>query len=219
MRVYLRVGLVGIIAGLAGKSVGQVPTPEKSVAQQAVGSEVRADVAQSKAAADVAPLIAAIRQGDVETVRSLLAAGADPNGAGKDGWTGLMSASRRDHLGMVEMLLGYGASVNAKSPDGVTALMAAANEGNTRSVQALLAAGAEPGIADTEGFTAAMRAAAKGYTEVVLLLERSQRLKPERPSDGLATPLHVAALMGRTDTVKALVANGANPNLIDKRLR
>jgi ankyrin repeat protein len=107
------------------------------------------------------PLADAARAGDVATVRSLLAQGADPNAvAGQNNWTPLLHAIHTHQVASVEALLSGGADVNRIAGDGVTPLMMAAGYGYGDIVLVLLKHGANPRIADSGGFHAIDIAAA-----------------------------------------------------------
>src|SRR5207245_861661 len=107
------------------------------------------------------PLADAARAGDVTTIRSLIANGADPNEvAGQNNWTPLLHAIHKGQIGSVQALLDGGADINRLSGDETTPLMMAAGYGYTDIVQLLLRRGANPRIADAEGFHALDLAAA-----------------------------------------------------------
>jgi uncharacterized protein len=57
----------------------------------------------------VQPLHAATAARDVESVRLLLEAGADPNAEQQEGWTALMAARRHGDQEIVDLLLSHGA--------------------------------------------------------------------------------------------------------------
>ena len=100
-------------------------------------------VARSRGASGTTPLMAAALYGDVELVKRLLAAGADPNGANTAGVTPLMWAAPRVEI--VQQLLDAGADVHARSEDGRSALVIAAGSGGAaRAVRLLLDYGANP---------------------------------------------------------------------------
>jgi ankyrin repeat protein len=98
--------------------------------------------------------IGAVRDGDVATVRRMLAQGADPNEpSGNNDWTPLMHAIHKNQLGSVGALLDGHADVN-RTVNGGTPLMMAAGYGYTPIVRLLLAHGADPRIRDLDGETA-----------------------------------------------------------------
>ncbi len=69
-----------------------------------------ADVgAVARNAMRVQPLHAATAARDVESVRLLLEAGADPDAEQQEGWTPLMAARRHDDADIVDLLLAHGA--------------------------------------------------------------------------------------------------------------
>lgn len=91
----------------------------------------------------------AARDGDVTLVRSLLAAGVDPNadfGAPR-GWSPLMHAAYGGHLAVAQLLLDRGARRDAVEVDRWgTALDIARDAGQSRMVELLAAAGVPPGV-------------------------------------------------------------------------
>lgn len=78
---------------------------------------------------------------------TLLARHADPNVAGKRGWTMLMDAARSGSLPMVEMLVRHGARVDARSLDGETAYGEALRQHRGNIADVLMKAGAVPATA------------------------------------------------------------------------
>lgn len=89
------------------------------------------------------PLMYAALYGDLDSVRRLLQAGADPNVANDAGATALMWAT--DSLEITSELVTHGADVNAKSADSRTPLLVAAGRhGAAPVVKLLLDHGANP---------------------------------------------------------------------------
>ncbi|MGV9558428.1 ankyrin repeat domain-containing protein [Streptomyces sp. NPDC003522] len=86
-------------------------------------------------------------------------------------------------------------------------------------VDALLRAGADPAAADRDGTTALYVASVQGSAGIVRrLLEAGA--PPDAESDGpgsQGTPLCAAACWGHTETVRALLAHGADPGLREDR--
>eukprot|EP01043_Picozoa_sp_COSAG02_P057045 COSAG02_NODE_6863_length_3318_cov_9.683753_1_plen_402_part_00 len=127
-----------------------------------------------------ADFIGACFGGDVDTVRRLLQAGADPYAA-NDIWDGapvLHIAAKSGHADCVEALLKGGANVGATDAEGWTALMCAAWDGHADCVEALLnVRGYDPLLnihaKDDLGRTALFMAAIHGRTDCCRLLLRA----------------------------------------------
>lgn len=123
-----------------------------------------------------AALIRALDNLDIETIKSLLAKGADIDVKAHDGQTPLIVAALEGDTALVKNLLERGAEINAKGIYGRTALMWAAAGGNDAIIQLLLDKGADVNARDNEGATALMRALnTQGITPLTtirLLLER-----------------------------------------------
>ena len=88
-------------------------------------------------------LLFAARNGDVETARALLAAGADVDDTAAAGTSALVVAAHSGHGALAAFLLDQGADPNAAEA-GYTALHAAVLRGEQALVGALLARGADP---------------------------------------------------------------------------
>ncbi len=119
-------------------------------------------------------LVEAAGTGDLQTLRTLLQHGADPNHADGRGMTALVAAARHGSVPAVEALLQHGAGPNR--PDGVnhwTPLMHAVHKNRIAAVRALLDGGAQVDCRGAHGETPLMMAAAYGYNPIVeLLLDR-----------------------------------------------
>ena len=96
------------------------------------------------------PLFFAARQGDVETARVLLDAGADINAAAAAGTSPLVVAAHSDHGVLAKFLLERGADPSLAGA-GYTALHAAVLRGNLDLVKALLERGADPNVVVQHG--------------------------------------------------------------------
>lgn len=91
-------------------------------------------------------LMCAALEGHTESVKNLLAGGADVNAKDGEGRTALMFAVINLHRDTVNVLLEHGTDVDARADDGGTAVMLAASCGDPLIVQALLNRG--PGLTD-----------------------------------------------------------------------
>jgi len=135
------------------------------------------------------PLIRAVAGGDVEMVRLLLGAGANPNAAGLlAGFTPVMISLEKPEI--LRELIAAGADVNLrtermkgmKTVSGGTALHLAAAVTNIEATRILLEAGAEVEARDENGLAPLDLALKRGLpTETsVALLEAGAALTPER---------------------------------------
>src|SRR5688500_13472001 len=91
-------------------------------------------VASLAAAADLR-LLEAVKNGDKETVRALLAEHLDVNTRSPDGATALHWAVHLDDLETAELLIRAGADVNAANDYGVMPLSLACTNGNAAMVE------------------------------------------------------------------------------------
>ena len=172
---------------------------------------------------------------DEELSKLLIAEGADPNRANDFGYTPLWQACNNGNAPLVELLLKAKASPNVKLWTGETALMTCSRTGTLNGVKALLARGADVNAKENErGQTALMWAAARKYPLVVKALidgkanvrERSKVMENYTPMKSRAynqnhylpkykggfTPLMFAAQAGDLESVKLLLAAGADVN-------
>ncbi len=161
------------------------------------------------------PVADAAMEGDIATVRALLAGGADVNAAQGDGMTALHWAAERGDADLAEMLLYAGAVVEPVTRiGGYTPLHIAARTGSDDVALLLLDAGADPAApAPGTGTTPLHLAATAGSAPLVTaLLERGA--DPNAREDGWGqTPLMFAASMNRADAIHALLAAGADPDI------
>jgi len=109
---------------------------------------------------------------DVELVKALLAAGANPKAATREGSiTPLSMACTNGSAAVIEALLKGGADANEKNANGTTALMTAASSGSVDALRVLLDHGADIQAKESaHGQTALMFAAALDRTAAVKFL-------------------------------------------------
>jgi ankyrin repeat protein len=179
------------------------------------------------------PLFFAGQNGNPTTVDMLLRGGADVNVSLKNGATALMYAARAGNAAAVTRLLEAGAAVNAReNARGETALMFAAASNRAGAVQTLLAHGADPAVTTRVIDVAARNAArGRGQDPAPAAVAAPGQAPPgqgqrgirgggngneERPPEvdtmGGMTALLFAARQGHAETVKTLIAGGADIN-------
>jgi hypothetical protein len=115
--------------------------------------------------ANSTPLMCAAHRGRVDTVRLLLAAGADPCARDEYDGTALDRAAENGHEAVVAQLIAAGADVNAQDRVGFTPLMRASGEGHVAVMEALVAAGASIHAEGHRGLNAWRWADAQGRPE------------------------------------------------------
>ncbi len=117
----------------------------------------------------------AARRGDLDTLRQLLAGGADIDARDAHGQTALMVAARHNHPAAVALLAGHGADLDHTAKFHLTALMIAVINGHVAIVRTLVSAGADRSVRGSgapgfHGKTALDLAIAAGQAEVIALL-------------------------------------------------
>jgi hypothetical protein len=126
------------------------------------------------------PLMHAVHKNQLESVRALLAAGAEPDFANPAGLTPLMLAAAQGEGAIVEELLASGADPRLKQPGGETALTYAATTADARCVRALLARAPDLRLGNTwEDWLAPKIARLRGRREVLALLRNPNRARTE----------------------------------------
>ena len=108
-----------------------IPTPEpfNSMSSNGEGLSYSPDVHFPKAKGGFTPLLFAAQQGDLDSTRILLEAGADVNEATPEDGSALVVASASGHEELALFLLEQGADPNAADVYGITALHYSLNEG------------------------------------------------------------------------------------------
>ena len=158
--------------------------------------------------------IAAGGHGD-ETVRMLLAHGAQVDAARADGLTPYVLAVRSGNRGAAETLAAAGADASRLTP--MDRLLAACLDGNEAEARAILAK--HPRLVGSMDADAAraihLTLDDADVTRLVLMLSLGWPLEVESEWGG--TILHWAAWWGRVNQVQALLAHGAPVNVRDSR--
>lgn len=173
-----------------------------------VGDEPRGDT-----------LADAVARGDHGLARSMLDAGADPDGPVVFNLTPLMRAAVRDDPEMIEILLAGGADLEARDPFGLMATHAAAQVDARASLEALIAAGAPLDARSSAGLTPFDHAASLGSLRVLRLLAPLVDIDATSgavaqghgpPRDVGSVPLGLAVRYGHGEAVELLLQLGAD---------
>ncbi len=149
----------------------------------------------------------AVKRNDGRTVSMLLERGFDPNTRDPQGQVALILALHGENLAVAEALLANKETkVDLVNAVGESALMMAALRGQFDWCQRLLARGAP---VNQPGWSPLHYAATGPEPKIVqLLLERGATVDAESPDR--TTPLMMAARYGKEESVKLLLARGAD---------
>lgn len=159
-------------------------------------------------------LSASIYENDSEAFRRLASVDAWQTPTASDGSPPLVLAAILGHADLCKLMLELGSNVEVRNARGGTALQGAvAGKHGRELVSVLLDAGADLEAVNVDGFTALHAAAEVGDAAMVkFLTERGASLE-SRTQMGFC-PIHIAAGLGHKDAAEALVASGADANLL-----
>lgn len=197
--------VLGLVVGAAcsdgdgSADPGRTEAPDTgSSAPQGTGASATADDGVSQ------ELMRAAQTGAADSVRSMLADGADPDDPSVDTFP-ILAAARNGHPEVVDELLDAGASPDPGRDGGP--LGAAAVAGHVEIVRRLLDAGADVDVVDNAGWSPLVWAAYGGNAGAVRLLVDAGADPAVRTTDGEladATALDVATALGHDDVVDVL---------------
>lgn len=150
----------------------------------------------------------AVKRNDGRTVTALVERGFDPNTRDSQGDLPLIVSLKEENLAVADALIARPETqVGLVNAAGESALMMAALRGNLDATQRLLARDAP---VNKLGWSPLHYAATGPEPKIVLLLlERGAVVDAEAPNKN--TPLMMAARYGKEDSVKLLLAKGADP--------
>ncbi|KAF7562058.1 hypothetical protein G7046_g2099 [Stylonectria norvegica] len=167
------------------------------------------------------PLLAAASTGHEETIRYLIANGADLSAStSQSGYTAMHMAAHKDKAHILRYLIASGAAIDPLDSAGETPLLIAAKLGNNDGATTLVNLGAEYDHVGPDGMSVLAHAVKAGKLELVnLLLERGAGQAPVEISTSMeatgyvvpepqTTPMHLAAQHGHDAILLRLVSRG-----------
>ncbi len=156
------------------------------------------------------PLVDAVKRGDREAVRALVAQRVDVNAAEPDGTTALFYAADRGDVETVNVLVAARADVKAVNRYGVSALSVASVNGNAAIIARLLDAGADANTAMPGGETVLMTAARAGTPDTIrALLAHGADVNAKEKVRG-QTALMWASIENNVPVIRELIKAGAD---------
>lgn len=152
-----------------------------------------------------------VHEGDLDTARKLLAAGAAVDAANRYGVRPAYLAAENGDAAAMRVLLEGGADAHATFAEGETLLMTAARTGDVATIELLLAAGVDvDAVEGRGGQTALMLAAAENNGPAIAALIKGGADRDAREATGEFTALAFAVRAGAVAATKALLEAGAD---------
>ncbi|MHC4439981.1 MAG: ankyrin repeat domain-containing protein [Planctomycetota bacterium] len=121
----------------------------------------------------------AVVDGDIERVKSEIAAGVDINSKNRMGWTLLHIAINKKHTEIAQLLIDKGADVNIKDNRARSPVHLAVQTGQKAIVEALIAKGADLNAMDSKADNALTLARKNNHKEITELLLKNGAEEPD----------------------------------------
>jgi ankyrin repeat protein len=167
--------------------------------------------AEEHAGGLLTPLMFAAREGDVESARVLVAAGADVNATGGDGKDALGLALFDGNYEVASFLLDSHAKVNQADAQGFTPLFWAVDRRNMETAPNF------PWVVTTDPLPLIKKLLDAGANPNALVNNTPRaRMREGSPRIVYATALMRAAFSGDLELVKLLLSYGADPHIVSK---
>jgi ankyrin repeat protein len=167
--------------------------------------------AEEHASGLLTPLMFAAREGDVESARALVAAGANVNATGGDGKDALGLALFDGNYEVASFLLDSHANVNQADAQGFTPLYWAVDRRNMETAPNF------PWMVTTDPLPLIKRLLDAGANPNALINNTPRaRMREGSPRIVYATALMRAAFSGDLELVKLLLSYGADPHIVSK---
>lgn len=160
------------------------------------------------------PLHQAVKYGNLEVVKVLLANNANIDAVGPLGLTPLHEAVYYGHLEIVKVLLAKNANPYVVSKLGTMPFHVAVEKRNLEMVKVLLAHKVDLNAGNKEQETPLHIAVEKGYSEIVEVL-LANNANPDATDTSGRTPLYLAVEKRNLKMVEVLLAHNANPDIAD----
>jgi ankyrin repeat protein len=194
----------------AGKNVDELEKLVREQLSEANDSDVIVAGLVGKGGGGLTPMIFAAREGDLESAKLLVAAGADVNQTTEYGWTPLLTATNNRHYRLAAWLVENGANVNLSNKGAWTPLYLATDNRNIEGgdypvpkpdmdhlefINVLLDHGANPNL----------RSKDDTLTRTIFTMQWF--------FEAGATPFVRAAQSGDVELMKVLLKHGADPKI------
>ena len=159
--------------------------------------------------------------GDVASIRTLLAEGAEIDARDDTGRTPVMAATAARQVDAVRVLVDAGADVDIRDDRLDNPFLYAGAEGLLDILRIVNEAGADPAITNRFGGIALIPASERGHVEVVRYLLRETDIDVDHVNNLGWTALLEAILLADGDAahqeiVRLLLEHGADPDLADR---
>mmetsp|Transcript_120617 Transcript_120617/g.257602 ORF Transcript_120617/g.257602 Transcript_120617/m.257602 type:complete len:255 (-) Transcript_120617:68-832(-) len=160
----------------------------------------------------------AAKRDDVSIVTSLVRdSHVNPNSRDRKGWTALLRATKTDSRKVLEWLIMCKADLNTQTKELNSALHKAAKRCRPEAAEMLCAAGADPNLKNKGGATPLMLAVMHRSAEDVVKVLLRHKLDLNAQKDVGYTALMLAARMGNSFAVGALIKAKAELEVKDKQ--
>lgn len=158
-------------------------------------------------------LMSACKQGNLELVKSLVAAGADVNEQTQTQGTPFMFAVLGGNLNIAMWLQEQTADIHAKGSNGWSALTIAAAKGYVDILRWLIDAGADAQVRDVYRFTPLLRAVDNGHLDAAALILSLPQTDVNARDEYDNTALHHAVSAKDIPMINLLLKHGADHSL------
>jgi ankyrin len=163
------------------------------------------------ASGSLTPMMLAAREGDVESARLLVAAGADVNAIAGDGKDALGLAIFNGNYDVASFLVDNKSKVNQADTQGFTPLFWAVDRRNMETAPNF------PWMVTTDPLPLIKKLLDAGANPNALVNNTPRaRMRAGSPRIVFATPLMRAAFSGDLELVKLLLSHGADPTIVSK---